>query len=72
MSAALDNALGSVGPLRPGEDPLATTLLELVEAIGDASNSECEVVATVSQILRSGRVRLIGTFRHASLETFRV
>ena len=69
MSAALDNALGSVEPLRPGEDPLTTTLLELVEAISDASNNEREVVATVSQMIRSGRVRLIGTFRHAPRET---
>ena len=72
MSAALDNALGSVVSPHPGEAPLATTLLELVEAISDASNNEREVVATVSAMLRSGRVRLTGTFRHAPRESFQV
>ena len=72
MSAALDNALGSVESARPGDPPLATTLLELVEAVSDASNNEREVVATVCAMLRSGRVRLTGTFRHAPRESFRV
>ncbi len=73
MSAALHHAPESlVNQAQSGGEPLATTLLALVEAVSDASNSEQEVVATVSHMLRSGKVRLIGCFRDASLDTFRV
>ena len=73
MGAALDHAPRSViSRARPESEPLATTLLALVEAVSDASNSEQEVVATVSHMLRSGRVRLIGCFRDAPREAFRV
>ncbi len=40
-----------------------TTLLELVQAVSEVSESDREVVATVRSLLRSGRVRLTGTFR---------
>ena len=39
------------------------TLLELVHAVDEVSESEREVVATVSYMLRSGRIRLMGSFR---------
>ena len=73
MGTALDHAPRfAINRARPDSEPLATTLLALVEAVGDASNSEQEVVATVSHMLRSGKVRLIGCFRNAPLDTFRV
>ena len=40
-----------------------TTLLELVRAIGEITSDDREVVQTVRELLRSGRVRLIGNFR---------
>jgi hypothetical protein len=42
---------------------IETTLLELVQTIGELTEDDREVVATVLEILHSGRVRLIGNFR---------
>ena len=39
------------------------TLLELVQAVCEATRDDREVVATVCDMLRSGRVRLSGNFR---------
>ncbi|MAG32816.1 MAG: hypothetical protein CL908_18215 [Deltaproteobacteria bacterium] len=47
----------------PCEEPQSVTLLELIEAISEVSESEQEVVATVTSMLNSGRVRLSGNFR---------
>jgi len=75
MSAALDHSSRSLVDLpklpQAGEKPLATTLLALVEAVSEASNSEREVVATVAHMLQSGRVKLTGCFRNAPRDTFR-
>jgi hypothetical protein len=46
------------------------TLLELVEAVNDVTNDDVEVVATVRNLLQSGRVRLCGSFRGAPISTF--
>jgi predicted nucleic-acid-binding protein len=40
-----------------------TTLLELVTTLGELTEDDREVVTTVVDLLRSGRVRLIGNFR---------
>jgi hypothetical protein len=40
-----------------------TTLLELVQTVGELTEDDREVVATVIELLHSGRVRLIGNFR---------
>jgi hypothetical protein len=45
------------------EKVVETTLLELVQTIGELTEDDREVVATVIQLLHSGRVRLIGNFR---------
>jgi hypothetical protein len=47
----------------PEGDVLETTLLELVRAVSEVTEDDREVVATVLQMLRSGRVRLSGSFR---------
>ena len=44
------------------------TLLELVQAINEVARTEQEVVATVLYMLRSGSVRLRGSFRDSLLE----
>ena len=51
--------------------PRDTTLLELVRAIGEVTDDEREVVATVRHMLDSGRVRLCGNFRGASGDDLR-
>lgn len=43
-----------------------TTLLDLVRAIGEVTDDEREIVATVLHLLHSGRVRLCGNFRGVS------
>ena len=40
-----------------------TTLLELVQTVGELTDDDREVVATVVELLRSGQVRLVGNFR---------
>jgi hypothetical protein len=71
MSAALDHTRESaINPPQLGDEPLATTLLELVEAVTDASNNESEVVATINHMLRSGQIRLTGCFRDTPSEAF--
>jgi len=44
-----------------------TTLLELVQAIARRTSDEREIIATVLRLLRTGRVRLIGSFRGSRL-----
>jgi hypothetical protein len=45
-----------------------TTLLELVQAVSEVAQTDQEVVATVLHMLRSGSVRLRGSFRGSLLE----
>ena len=40
-----------------GLEPL--TLMELIDAVGEVSDTEEEVVATVTYMLRSGRVQIV-------------
>ena len=47
-------------------EPKSLTLLELVGSVCDVTDNDDEVVATVLQMLRSGRVRLCGNFRGSS------
>ena len=50
-------------PLVEVDEPEQVTLLELIDAVSEVSESEQEVVATVTYMLNSGRVRLSGNFR---------
>jgi len=47
----------------PSDEPQPLTLLELIEAVSDVSETEQETLATVIYMLNSGRVRLSGSFR---------
>jgi hypothetical protein len=47
----------------PSDEPQDITLLELIDAVSEVSDCEEEVVATVTYMLNSGRVRLAGNFR---------
>ena len=53
------------------EEPLPTTLLDLVRAIGEVTEDDREVVATVCHLLETGRVRLTGNFSGIPIEVFR-
>ncbi|HEX2485490.1 MAG TPA: hypothetical protein VHQ66_09325 [Myxococcota bacterium] len=55
--ASLDGAGAPLAPV-PGY-----TLLDLVRAVAEATADDGEVVATVLHLLRSGSVRLTGSFR---------
>ena len=50
--------------------PQQFTLLELVEAVGEVTDDEREIVATVSHMLASGQVRLTGNFNGEPIERF--
>ena len=47
----------------PSDEPQRVTLLELIEAVSEVSESEREILATVTYMLTSGRIRLSGSFR---------
>jgi hypothetical protein len=46
------------------------TLLELVRTIGEITEDEAEIAATVIHMLRSGTVKLAGTFRDEPISRF--
>ncbi len=46
-------------------EPLSVTLLEVVRAIGEVTEDDREVVATVLHLLATGQIRLCGNFRGA-------
>ncbi len=48
--------------------PQELTLLELVEAVGDITRDEAEIVATVVHMLSHGMVKLCGNFRREPIE----
>jgi hypothetical protein len=50
-----------------GDAVVETTLLELVTTLGELTDDDREVVSSVIELLRSGRVRLIGNFRGQKL-----
>ena len=43
------------------------TLLDLIEAVAEVTDSEAEQVSVVAHLVNSGRVRLIGNFRGSQL-----
>ena len=44
------------------------TLLDLVAAVSEEAKSEAEVVATVQNLINSGRVQLVGHFKGADVK----
>lgn len=52
------------------EEPEQVTLLELVRAVSEVAENEREVVATVCHMLKTGRVKLCGNFRHTPYRDF--
>ena len=48
--------------------PRVTTLLALVAAVVDSSSSDEEVIATVKNLINSGKVTLVGEFLGADVK----
>lgn len=46
------------------------TLLDLVRTVGEITDDEAEIVATVLHMLRSGTVKLTGSFRGEPIARF--
>ena len=46
---------------------IRTTLLDLVQAVGEYAQTDAEVVATVVTLINSGKVRLCGNFAGARI-----
>jgi len=44
------------------------TMLDLIEAVAEVTDSEAELVSAVAHLVNSGRVRLIGSFRGARID----
>ncbi len=44
------------------------TLLDLVAALADSGANEVEVVWAITDLVNSGRVRLVGQFREAHIQ----
>ena len=49
------------------QEARVTTLLDLVAAVADSAKTEEEVVATVTHLINSGQIKLIGNFRGADV-----
>ena len=75
MAFARQVSQGATGSAKqhrlPGTDAAVnTTLLELVRTIGEITDDESEIVATVIHMLRSGTVKLTGSFRNTPVDQF--
>ncbi len=49
------------------QEARVTTLLDLVAAVAESAKTEAEVVATVTHLINSGQIRLIGNFQGADV-----
>jgi len=49
---------------------VSTTLLDLVRVLSEITDDENEIVATVIHMLRTGSVKLTGSFRHTPVDQF--
>jgi hypothetical protein len=65
MSAAPSSPIRSSAP-----EPLCVTLLEVVRAVGEVTDDDREVVATVLHLLATGQIRLCGNFRDSGAPDF--
>lgn len=53
------------------EDQDEITLLDLVAAVGDVTKDEDELVATVTYLISSGKITLVGNFKGADVRILR-
>ena len=59
---------GQRNPYRVGDPQEELNLIDLIEAVGEVTHDETEIVATVIHMLESGRVRLCGEWNNLSEE----
>ncbi len=57
-----------VAPAQQDAPTRVTTLLDLVAAVADASSSDAEVIATIKDLINSGKVTLVGEFLGADVK----
>ena len=50
------------------ETPTTTTLLDLIQTVGQYTTRDDEVVATIAYLINSGKVRLCGNFAGATID----
>jgi hypothetical protein len=67
MTAPL-NACSQAGSEVGTDRQAQLTMLDLIEAVAEVTDSEAELVSTVAHLVNSGRVRLIGSFRDAWID----
>ena len=67
--AAIEDIEASERVQQNASDPMRVTLLELVEAVSDISETEAEIIATVTYMLGSGSGELTGAFRDQPIGT---
>ena len=71
MGVATARARTQTSQLRAIEGgKVGVTLLELVEAVGEVTDDENEIIATVQYMLTSGTISLRGNFRDTDPEDF--
>jgi hypothetical protein len=59
---------GLAGAEDPAESAVVTTLFDIVRAMVEAGATDTEVVTTLSRLMHSGRVKLIGEFQEHHLQ----
>ena len=58
---AIENQAG------PPPEPRILTLLDLVAAVAEVAKTEAEVISAVRDLVNSGSIRLVGSFRGADV-----
>lgn len=61
------NARQSKGTVRAAKHVIATTLLDLVQAVSHVVEDDRLVAATVAHMVNNGQARLVGTFKEARI-----
>ena len=59
---------GSARVQDPAERAVVTTLFDFVRAMVETGATDTEVIATLSKLMHSGRVKLVGEFQEPHLQ----
>ena len=62
MSAVVQNVE------EPTPEPCVTTLLDLVAAVAESAQTDREIVATITHLINSGQIKLVGNFLGADVK----
>ena len=70
MRRAAQTAAGRIPAQFDGPGPANVTLLEVISAVCEITDDDAEVVATVREMLKSGKIQLRGNFRGHPISDF--